>query len=108
MRDDPQTEIEQVAAEFIPSGWVAQEEICTQLGIGEETLEVCVEWKVIDAPTVTPEGRAVFSPEMIDRLCQGLRLHRDLGLNWPGVGVALDLLERIEELEHRIRELAGE
>jgi hypothetical protein len=35
------------------------------------------------------------------RLCSGLRLHRDLEINWAGVSIVLDLTEKIEELESR-------
>ena len=31
-----------------------------------------------------------------------MRLRRDLGINWSGIGVVLDLLDKIEELEREI------
>ncbi|MBW1955081.1 MAG: hypothetical protein JRI76_12085 [Deltaproteobacteria bacterium] len=34
-----------------------------------------------------------------------LRLHRDLEINFAGIGVVLELLDRIEALERRIRDL---
>jgi MerR family transcriptional regulator, heat shock protein HspR len=34
-----------------------------------------------------------------------LRLRNELGINWAGIGVILDLLSRIEQLEARIRDL---
>jgi chaperone modulatory protein CbpM len=107
MVDDPADKIEQVAAEFIQYGWVRRERICRQLGIGEDVLELCIQWQIIESPHPNPEGHLVFSSDAVDRLCRGLRLHRDLGLNWPGVSVAMELLDRIDDLEHRLRELSG-
>jgi DNA-binding transcriptional MerR regulator len=37
-----------------------------------------------------------------------IRLRRDLGLNYAGIGVVLELMERIESLEAKIRELEGD
>jgi hypothetical protein len=34
-----------------------------------------------------------------------IRLRNELGINYSGVGVVLELLERINTLENRIREL---
>lgn len=107
MVDETRERIEQVAAELIQFGWVRREQICKQLGIGEDVLELCIEWQIIDSPRPNADGQLVFSTEAVDRLCRGLRLHRDLGLNWPGVSVAMDLLDRIDDLEHRLRELSG-
>ena len=107
MIDDPPERIEEVAAELIQYGWVRREHICRQLGIGEELLELCIQWEIIQSPHTNPDGHAVFSLEAVDRLCRGLRLHRDLGLNWPGVSVAMDLLDRIDDLERRLLEHPG-
>lgn len=106
MIDEPDEEIEQVAAELVQQGWIRREEICAQLGIEDNLLEVCIQWQVIDQPKVGPEGNVVFSSDAVDRLCRGLRLHRDLGVNWPGVSVAMDLLERLERLERRLQVLS--
>jgi MerR family transcriptional regulator/heat shock protein HspR len=34
-----------------------------------------------------------------------LRLRQDLGINYAGIGVVLELMERMEKMEERIREL---
>jgi hypothetical protein len=36
------------------------------------------------------------------------RLRHDLSINYSGIGVVLDLLSRIEELEARIRQLESQ
>jgi chaperone modulatory protein CbpM len=43
-----------------------------------------------------------FSGASLRRARVALRLQRDLGVNAPGIALALDLLERIETLEIRL------
>lgn len=43
-----------------------------------------------------------FGGEALRRARLALRLQRDLGLNVPGTALAIQLLERIEELERRL------
>ena len=47
----------------------------------------------------------LFGPEVVPRVKKIIRLRQDLGVNLPGIGVVLELLERIDNLEARIREL---
>lgn len=108
MTDDSDPSLEQVTAEIITFGRIRREEVCTRLGIGEDMLEVCLQWEIIQPPEPDPEGMVLFPEEAIDRLSRGLRLHRDLGINWPGVSVALELLDRIEELEQQIHNLSNQ
>ena len=102
MPDDPLQDIDQVIAELLQPEWYCREELCTQLGIKQELFEVCLEWEVIQPSHTNQEGEDLFPTDTLHRLSRGLRLHRDLGVNWAGVAVALDLLERIEELEGRL------
>ncbi|GJL58546.1 MAG: hypothetical protein NPIRA03_14030 [Nitrospirales bacterium] len=108
MNDDSEPALEQVTAEIITFGRIRREEVCTRLGIGEDMLEVCLQWEIIQPPEPDPEGMVFFPEDAIDRLSRGLRLHRDLGINWPGVSVALELLDRIEELEQQIHNLSNQ
>ena len=43
-----------------------------------------------------------FAPEATGRLQRALRLRRDLGLNYNGTALVLELLDRIEALERRL------
>ena len=101
MSDEQDHPEEPLTAEFFSEGWIRREEICTRLGIGDDLLEVCLQWAIIESREPDPQGTVLFSLEDVDRLSQGLRLHRDLGINWPGVSVALSLLDRIRELEQQ-------
>lgn len=51
------------------------------------------------------QGRPLFAPAMLARLRRMLRLRRDLGLSWHGLGMVAELLERIDDLEARARHL---
>lgn len=108
MNDDSEPSLEQVTAEIITFGRIRREEVCTRLGIGEDMLEVCLQWEIIQPPEPDPQGMVLFPEDALDRLSRGLRLHRDLGINWPGVSVALELLDRIEELEQQIHNLSNQ
>jgi DNA-binding transcriptional MerR regulator len=60
---------------------------------------------------VDPAGRDengtewIFSRDAVSMVQKILRLRADLGINYAGIGVVLDLLSRIEQLETRIREM---
>jgi chaperone modulatory protein CbpM len=97
---------EQVTAEIITQGLLRREEVCARLGIGDDMLEVCLRWEIIQLPEPDSQGIILFPLEAFDRLQRGLRLHHDLGINWQGVSVALGLLERIEELEQQVHQLS--
>ena len=107
MDDDSTPTPEQVTAEIVTHGMLRREEICTRLGIGDDVLEVCLRWEIIQLPEPDVEGIHLFPLEAFDRLQRGLRLHHDLGINWQGVTVALELLERIEELEQQVHALSN-
>jgi chaperone modulatory protein CbpM len=100
LRSQPQEAVEPVQAEPISQGFLRAEEICVQLGISRELLELCLRWEVIEPPE-TEEGVQLFGQSAVDRIRRALRLHHDLGINWPGVAVVLDLLERMERLERQ-------
>lgn len=49
----------------------------------------------------------LFSPAAAVRLRRMARLRRDLHLTWSGLGLVLDLLERIDVLEERLHASRG-
>jgi len=52
----------------------------------------------------TPE-RWLFESDAVPLIAKIIRLRNELGINYSGVGVVLELLERINMLENRVREL---
>ena len=106
MTDKSQPILEEVTAEIVTHGLLRREEVCARLGIGDDLLEVCLRWEIVRVPEPNSQGIVLFSLDAFDRLQRGLRLHHDLGINWQGVSVALELLERIEELEQQVHHLS--
>ena len=55
---------------------------------------------------VEPEARGDdtlwFTPDQVRRIARMQRLRSDLGVNYNALGLVLDLLERIEELERNV------
>ena len=61
--------------------------------------------RLVDLGLVDPEvgePEWLFQDTAVPRIWKIRRLHRDLGINWAGIGVVLDLLERIDHLEREI------
>ena len=46
-----------------------------------------------------------FESQVVAQINKIMRLRNELGVNYSGIGVILDLLERIDFLESRIRDL---
>jgi chaperone modulatory protein CbpM len=76
-------------------------ELSRASGASEEQLSVWVAEGVFE-----PRGQAVetwrFSGTCLRRASTAQRLTRDLGLNAPGVALALDLLEEIDALRRKL------
>lgn len=71
------------------------------------TLEAEQVITLVDEGIVEPRGTGVtewrFSISSVRRVRTALRLQRDLGVNLSGAALAIELLERIAELERRLR-----
>lgn len=77
------------------------------------TCRVHAEWviELVDEGVIEPrapsQGASApqwrFSATSIVRIEKARRLQRDLGVNLPGVALALELLDRIDALEARLR-----
>jgi chaperone modulatory protein CbpM len=77
------------------------------------TCRVHAEWvmELVHEGVIEPRGVAVsaqtpqwrFAATTIVRVQKARRLQHDLGVNLPGVALALELLDRIDALESRLR-----
>jgi DNA-binding transcriptional MerR regulator len=65
-----------------------------------EMVDTLVDWGLIDP--VKWEPRLLFPETAVPRIWRIMRLRQDLGINWSGIGVVLDLLDKIEDLEREI------
>ena len=75
------------------------------------TCRVHAEWvmELVDEGVIEPRAPAPqwrFAATTIVRVEKARRLQNDLGVNLPGVALALQLLDRIDELEARVRAAA--
>jgi chaperone modulatory protein CbpM len=81
-------------------------ELCRCFAIEAELVEALVEQGILE-----PAGRRgyhwCFPASSLRRTRITLHLQRDLGVNLAGAALALDLLERIEELDARLRRSKG-
>jgi hypothetical protein len=62
-----------------------------------ELIEKFLEWRLVEPVQTDPD--ILFPDSAVPRILRIVRLRRDLGINWAGIGVVLDLLDRIETLE---------
>ncbi len=81
-------------------------ELCRCFAVEAELIEDLVEQGILE-----PVGRRgrhwCFPASSLRRTRITLHLRRDLGVNLAGAALALDLLERIEELDARLRAMQG-
>jgi chaperone modulatory protein CbpM len=81
-------------------------ELCRCFDVEAELVEALVEQGILE-----PAGRRgyhwCFPASSLRRTRITLHLQRDLGVNLAGAALALDLLERIEELDERLRAMKG-
>jgi chaperone modulatory protein CbpM len=83
-------------------------ELCRCSGADSVFVERLVEEGVLE-PQANPEDTAddpvVFPGVSLKRTRVSLHLTRDLGVNPAGVALAIELLERIQELQDRLRSI---
>lgn len=83
-----------------PSGLLTLEEVAARCALHPELVRRLVGLGLIDPEEGFPE---LFRPDTTLRIQRVLRLRRDLGVNYNAAALVLDLLDRIEVLETRLR-----
>lgn len=71
--------------------------------IHPEIIQMMVEWGLVEPEATDPEP--LFPETAVPLVWRIMRLRNDLGINWNGIGVVMNLLERIENLEREIARL---
>jgi chaperone modulatory protein CbpM len=79
-------------------------DVAVRCGVDVEFVERLVELGVISSH---PGGERVFACEVTLRVGKFVRLQRDLGVNPEGAALIVELLDRIDALEHRLRHFEG-
>jgi chaperone modulatory protein CbpM len=77
-------------------------EIAFKCGCRVDVVKRLVDFGLVD-PIEGPPDVPLFSPMAVSRVSRALRLKRDLGLNLNSLALVMELLDRIEELEDRLR-----
>lgn len=77
------------------------QEVCERYHIPKELLAEMIEYGLF-SPQSAPVEQYYLSPRDLKRLESAFRLHRDLEVNLPGVALALDLLEQLEEMRSEL------
>lgn len=94
MADDPMTPL-------------SLKEICERCAVGKDVIVKLVEFGVAE-PDQSEESGWVFSVSAYLRIRRALRLKRDLDINEPGIALALELLDEIQEMRAELARLRGE
>lgn len=77
-------------------------QLCHYCDVQEDTIESMVDQGILEP--LRKEGQDLrFPATSIKRIHIALRLQRDLDVNLAGAALALDLLERIDELNAQLR-----
>jgi len=94
-----------ISSEIIEIGAVCTiEELCLVCNVEAEWISELVDHAVIE-PIAETGPNWQFASLSIIRVAKAKRLRHDLNLNTPGVALALDLLDEIEELRSRLKTL---
>ena len=81
-------------------------ELCQSCDVASDVVAEMVEIGILE-PAGGGPGDWRFRGSSVQRAATAARLQRDLGVNLAGAALALELLERIERLEARLRALKG-
>lgn len=87
----------------VHGGWLDLIETARQASVHPELLLRMVDLGLIEPEQSGPE--LLFASEVVGTIRKAMRLRCQLGINWAGVGLVLDLLERVAELEEEIERL---
>ena len=87
----------------VQSEWLDLMETARQAGVHPDLLLRMVDLGLIEPEQSEPE--LLFASETVGTIGKAVRLRCQLGINWAGVGLVLDLLERIGQLESEIERL---
>ncbi|NIM28030.1 MAG: MerR family transcriptional regulator [Gammaproteobacteria bacterium] len=79
-------------------------ELCEACAVQAEAVEAMIEEGIV-SPTGGSQSRWRFSRSSVVRVRTVVRMQRDLQVNLAGAALALDLLERIDQLSARLRSL---
>ncbi len=83
--------------------WLSLHEFCILSELAAEQVQTLIGEGFLEPANAQPEWR--FTPGSLARTRRLLRLRQDLELDWSGAVLAVELLEQMEQLRRRLREL---
>ncbi|PMB54665.1 Chaperone-modulator protein CbpM [Coxiella-like endosymbiont] len=86
------------------TSWLNLKELCQAVHLQAQVVIEMVEHQLIEPEGNTPNSWR-FDNGCLKRAKIAASFYHDLEVNIPGIGIALDLLERIEYLEQRLQTL---
>ncbi|MDY0039169.1 MAG: chaperone modulator CbpM [Desulforhabdus sp.] len=89
------------------SPYVSMSEVASRCGVHPDLIDRFIYLGLID-PIGREEDEFIFRSEVIPLVRKIIRLRNSLGINYAGIGLVLELLKRVEELERRIEQLRAE
>jgi MerR family transcriptional regulator, heat shock protein HspR len=95
----------QISSESASSRYLTSSEVSYLCGLHPDVVERLVSLGLIDYAERDNEGDALFHADVVPLIRRIMRLRNHLGVNYAGIGVILELMDRIETLESHIREL---
>jgi DNA-binding transcriptional MerR regulator len=87
------------------SAYLSMTEVAYRCGVHPDLIDRFVRLGLIDFAESDTDGEALFQSDVISMVRKILRLRNELGVNYAGIGVILELTSRIEVLERHILEL---
>lgn len=81
---------------------ISLRQICNACQLPAEIVIEYVEYGVIE-PIQSSNANLFFHSHCINRILTARRLQDDLGLNNAGVALAIDLIDELNEVRHRLR-----
>lgn len=91
-----------VAVRRVDPGRLSLDDVAYRSSVHPQLIQRFVALGAVDA-TRDESGRLWFDARAPARVAQVQRLHAGLGLNYAALGLVLDLLDRIEQLEAALR-----
>lgn len=102
MNDNPIQPVQSEVFEDNPD--LSVDDVCQVCRVSIEEIHIIVEEGIVE-----PVGRTVghwrFRATSVQRIRSAVQLHQDLGINWAGAALALELLDELRELRARLRRL---
>ena len=83
------------------------EEVCDATNLTAEIIKEIVEQGILDPAGRRPEEWA-FTRDMIVQTERAARLHHDLEIDWPGIALAVSLIEELNQLRRDNRSLRSQ